>query len=94
MPPTNLPSLVGIFNLVWGSGPPNKIFENFVLRFFPEYDFPQNLQIDGDSYALSAQKIRGKSLVDFVRNGGSKILGRRPLFEFDPLGGPTPDLTP
>jgi len=88
MPPTNLPSVVRIFRIVWGSGPPNEIFENFDLIFFSELNFPQNLHIDGGSYALSTQKNWGKSSVDFLRNGGSKILGRRPLFEFDPLGGP------
>ena len=89
-PPTNMPSQVGIFGVVWGSGPPNEIFENFVLRFFPTHDFPQNLHIYGDLHALSTQKIWGKLFVDFLRNGGSKFLGRRPLFKFDPLGGPDP----
>ena len=90
MPPTNVPSPVGIFGPVWGSGPPNEIFENFTVTFFHKYDFPQNLHIDGDSYALSTQKIWEKSVVDFLRKWGLKFLGRRPLFEFDPLGGPDP----
>jgi len=93
MPPTNLPSQVGIFGVVWGSEPPNEIFENFVLRFFPTNDFPQNLHIDGDSHALSTQKIWGNSDETFLRNWGLKFLGRRPLLEFDHLGGQTPDLT-
>jgi len=34
MPPTNVPSQVRIFGVVWGSGPPNEIFEKFDLIFF------------------------------------------------------------
>ena len=52
---------------------PNEIFENFVLRFFPTNDFPQNLHIDRPSCTLSTQTFWRNSDESFLRKGGSNI---------------------
>ena len=72
-----------------GPDPPNRNFTLRTLRFFLKSEFRVTSLIASGQGPLPPYKIWGKSVDQFSKNWGLKILG----WGFTPLGGAMPQLT-